>query len=203
MECYRTKLNKLLAKPDTLELIETHVSNGGSILDLCTEWDVRWSDVNKWLYEDEVRAKRYNIANSAQGEYTIQRILQELKRLSFIDTRQLYNDDDSLKPVSEWPEDVAHAIIGVDVQDAQYDKDGNEIKGRTVKVKLADKLKALAKLGDSKDLQLFTNKIEHTGKVTLLDLVAGSLQTPKDESKDTDEKPEPEPDTSEELKDDI
>ena len=180
----RERTHKRLAAPDTMELIEAHVANGGSILDLCSAWDVLFSDVHKWIYEDKIRTKLYEVANLGQNEWFIRRILQELNRISFIDSRKLFNSDGSIKPVDEWPDDIAHAVSNIDIAKAQHDKDGNETKPEIMKIKLESKLKAIEKLGNSKDLQLFTDRVAHSGKVTLLDLVEGSMQHAKDKSDD-------------------
>jgi phage terminase small subunit len=59
-------------------------------------------------------------------EITADRVLEESARLAFLDIRQLYDDDGTLKPVSQWPDEVAAAVSGIDsVQ--QYEQVGDQM----------------------------------------------------------------------------
>ena len=77
MNEYKERFYRLIQEPGTIDTITAHISNGGSILDLCTDWDVRFSDVNEWLCDDKIRLKQYEVAMTAQNEWVIQRILQD------------------------------------------------------------------------------------------------------------------------------
>jgi phage terminase small subunit len=106
------------------------------------------------------------------------RVLEELARLAFLDVRKLYNADGSLKRIDELDEDVAAAIAGLEV--VSLNNDGEQI-GTLRKIKLADKLSALEKLG--KYLGLFKERVEVSGDaknplVALIAQVQGSSFRP-------------------------
>ena len=88
-------------------------------------------------------------------EITSDRVLKELFRLATVDIAEAFNEDGTLKPIHEIPEDVRRAISGVDV---------DTLSGELVrhKIRFWSKDSALEKLG--KHLKLFTEKIEHSGK---------------------------------------
>jgi len=164
-----------LSDPKTLEVITAHVANGGSLIDLCEMWDVRYSDFIAWIYADPERKKTYEQAIVAQGEWAVQRVLQEIRSLAFVDIRKLYDSNGQLKAPHEIPADVARAVAGIEV-DELFEGSGKERSqvGWTKKVKFYDKVRALELLG--KNLKLFTERMEHFGKVTLEDVISGSWE---------------------------
>lgn len=77
---------------------------------------------------------------------TTERVLREVERLAFSDTRKLYRDDGSMKDPSEWDDDTAAAVGGVEVVEEWQGKgDERELVGHTKKVKIWDKGAALDK----------------------------------------------------------
>lgn len=102
------------------------------------------------------------LANRA--EVTAERILQELARIAFVDPRAIFAEDGSVKPIPEWEEDIARALSGCEVTEEFAGRGADrEQVGFTKKVKFWDKRGALELLG--KHLALFTDKVEHSGKV--------------------------------------
>lgn len=92
-------------------------------------------------------------------------VLQELLRLARVDISEAFNEDGSLKPIKEIPEDVRRAISAVEVDEIQEGRgDDRRFVGYTRKVKFWDKKGALELLG--KHLKLFTDKVEHSGAVS-------------------------------------
>lgn len=104
-------------------------------------------------------------------------ILRELLKLATSDLRKLFDEKGALLPADQWPDDVAAAVASVEVDELfeGYGQEREQI-GYTKKVKFWDKTKSLELLG--KHLKLFTDKIEHSGQLTLEQLVAASM--PKD-----------------------
>jgi phage terminase small subunit len=84
------------------------------------------------------------------------RVLTEIARVAFSDLRKLYNEDGSLKLPSEWDDDEAAAIAGVEVLE-EFSGRGEDrtLVGFTKKVRLFDKIKALELL--SKHLGIIGN----------------------------------------------
>lgn len=160
------------------------IANGGSLTTFSQENNYIYSHIINWIQDDSDRKKLYEASLHARGEWVAQRLLAELGRISFIDARKIYKEDGSLKPVDEWPDDVAAAISGVEITEAKYDKDGEEVSPSVKKVKLFDKLKALEMLG--RNLKMFTDKIDHSGTMKLEELVVGSLEKKDDMEKKDD-----------------
>jgi len=176
--------DSFIEKPSALFEIVDEVANGGSLITFCKQEKLRYSKVINWIYEDEGKQKSYEKALEARGEWVAQRLLAELQKVSFVNVKDLFDDDGSIKDVSDLDDDVAAAIGGIDIQEEVNDKDGNEIVPRTRKIKLIDKLKSIELLG--KNLKMFTDKVEHSGGMSLEKLVEGSMK-PEEE---TPEKPE-------------
>lgn len=104
---------------------------------------------------------------------TKERVLQELCLIAFSNMKDYLKEDEEgstyidLKSLSR---DVAAPLVEVQVDNIQSGR--NKIK--KVKVKQADKMAALEKLG--KHLGLFTDKLEVNGQVSLIDLITKSMK---------------------------
>lgn len=101
----------------------------------------------------DLRAKR--------TEITADRVLVELAKLGFSDIRQILTKEGGLRDLSCLNDDIAAAVQSVEVITKQTGKDDSEIE-YVHKIKLADKKAALELLG--KNLKLFADRVEHTGK---------------------------------------
>lgn len=120
----------------------------------------------------QVEVDRLKLARSQRVEVTSDTVLGELLKLATCDIGAAFNADGSLKPIHEIPEATRRAISAVEV-DELFEGHGKEREqvGYTRKIKFWAKPECLIALG--KHLKLFTERIEHTGKVTLEQLVAG------------------------------
>lgn len=107
------------------------------------------------ITSDMIRARLWEIAN--------------------VDPALAYDENGQLLPIHKIPEEVRRAIAGIDIY--KDFTEGVEI-GETKKLKFWNKNQALELLGKTR--KLFTEKVEHSGKVTLEDLVAGSNEEKKD-----------------------
>lgn len=148
---------------ETLEKICKHIANGGSIIDWCEAHEVSWASINWWLNDKESgRDKKYIEAIVAQTEWAIQKILTELRSLSFLDVGDIFNDDHSLKPISEWPKEVRRAIKEIQVEELfEGQGEAREQIGYAKKVKLTDKIKSIELM--MKNLHMLTDRVELTG----------------------------------------
>lgn len=104
-------------------------------------------------------------------EITAERVLQEIARLAFYDPRNFFDDDGRIKPISELDDNTAMALGGIETLHKIIgdDKDGMAV---ITKIKLVDKGQNLERLG--RHLKLFTDKVEHSGTLTLEQIVAGA-----------------------------
>lgn len=99
-------------------------------------------------------------------EVTQERIIKELSRIAFLDIRKFFNEDGSLKQITELDDDTAAAIAGMDV--SVLTKLGNDnskevLKEFVKKIKSVDKKGALELL--MKHLGMMANEkidIRHT-----------------------------------------
>jgi phage terminase small subunit len=91
----------------------------------------------------------------AKLELTAERVLLELARVGLFDIGGAYGPDGQLLELAQMPEDVRRALVGLESE--QLDTDDGP-SGKVVKVRFADKIKALELLG--KHLKLFTDVLE-------------------------------------------
>lgn len=103
-----------------------------------------------------------------RAEITVAEIIHEIARLAFVDVGKIFDEDNNLKDVKEWPEEIRRAVSSVEIEDL-FEGHGKEREhvGYTKKVKLWDKTKALELLGRWR--KLFTDKIEINDKSSLAD----------------------------------
>lgn len=93
-------------------------------------------------------------------------VVRELMNIAMSDIGAIFNDDGSIKPLSEIPKDVRKAIAGIDVfEELEGRGKDQELIGFTKKVRLWDKNKALEMLG--RHLKMFTDKIQVNEKKEL------------------------------------
>jgi phage terminase small subunit len=101
------------------------------------------------------------VERSQRNEISADRVLQEAARLAFLDIRQLYDDQGTLLPLSQWPDEVAAAVAGIETIQ-QYDYiDGEKVPAGVVKkIRLWDKPGQLTLL--AKHLRLLNEQPANT-----------------------------------------
>lgn len=151
------KTKEVINNPDTMSNIYEIVANGGSLIDFCKEQGARYSDVAQWLYRDEERKDFYEAALKARGEWFVQRILKELLALSTVDIMDAFDDKGCLKDLKDIPENARAAIAGIETFEEYTKGDNPEYLGRTRKIKLYDKNRAVELLG--KNYDMFVEKV--------------------------------------------
>lgn len=98
----------------------------------------------------------------ARTEITQDWVLRELAKVAGFDPRKLFEDDGSVKLVSQWDDSTAASVS--DISTVELFSGSNEQKhaiGLVKKVQSRDKIKALELLG--KHLGMFRDKVEVTG----------------------------------------
>lgn len=110
-----------------------------------------YSEGWRLLRNAEIQARiselRQNTANSLN--ITRERIAAEYAKLAFFDVRKIHTVDGAIKPVTDFGDDEAAAVAGIEVYEENLDSDdpGEQIKVGTVKkIKIADKRAALDSL---------------------------------------------------------
>lgn len=99
----------------------------------------------------------------AKFEISAEKVLQGIAELAFFDPRKMFNEDGSMKRLTEMDEATVHALSGMDVEKLfkHFGKGQAEEVGTITKVRLADRGLNLERLG--RHLKLFTDKIEVHG----------------------------------------
>lgn len=122
---------------------------------------------NKWVAE----AIEAGLAKQEKRiERTADDVLRELWKLALVDIGLAFDANGALLSLAQMPEDVRRAISGIEVDELfAGDGEARSLAGRTRKVKLWEKTKALELLG--KHFKLFTEKHEHGVDGELADLL--------------------------------
>jgi phage terminase small subunit len=88
---------------------------------------------------------------AAEVEMTAAEVIRGLSRIARFDRRKLYRADDTFRPPSEWDDDTAAVVTGVEVEETvtpgEADEERDPQPNRVSKVKTADQLKAWELLG--------------------------------------------------------
>lgn len=87
---------------------------------------------------------------------TQERVMLEISRLAFLDTREAFNVDGTLRSIHEMPEHLTAAISGIKTNEIK-DKDGN-VQGVVKEVKFWDKSKNIEMA--AKHLGMFVERIK-------------------------------------------
>jgi phage terminase small subunit len=104
-------------------------------------------------------------------DFSAEKVLEGLAKLAFFDIRKLYNEDGSLKPITELDDQTAGAICGIEVEEAYQHFGAGQAKptGILKKIKIADRGINLERLG--RYHKLFTDKVEVSGLDGLADAI--------------------------------
>lgn len=118
-----------------------------------------YSQGQRLLKHVEVKAEITQKLAKLMGklEISAERVLEEMARIAFADTRKLFDETGKLKAISKLDDETAAAIGGVEYEKLyeHYGKGQAENIGRTTKVKLNSKNQALEMLG--RYLKLFND----------------------------------------------
>lgn len=123
-------------------------------------------NLTKPLIQDKISALQLQTANKLG--ITRERIVSEYAKLAFFDIRKVLNEDGGLKSTSEWDDESAASIAGLESYD-ERDKETGEALGTVRKIKVSDKRAAL----DSLCRVLGYNaaeKVQHSGEVEVNNL---------------------------------
>lgn len=173
--------DQIIGDPMTIETICINVTEGGSLVSLAKLWQVPYSKLLKWVRADATRNQAYEQALKDRDEWTKETMLLELRTLSMSDLREAFDDSGKLKHPKEWPDSFAKVVGSLEVfEEFQGFGDNREYIGDTKKLKMWDKLKAIELIG--KTIAAFTDKKEHSGSMTLEQLLLGSY-TPEELAK--------------------
>ena len=104
-------------------------------------------------------------SRASKLDITAERVLAEIAKMAFVNFQDLYDESGNLIEVQNLPRDVAAAVSTIKINLTEA--------SALQEIKLHDKGQALERLG--RHLKLFTDKVEHSGKFTLEQLVSGEI----------------------------
>lgn len=169
----------LVEDPATLRAICDHIAEGGALPEWCRAQGVRFADVNAWLSADDGRRLLYDQAKKGRDEYLGEIVIRNLRQLAEADWRDAYDAKGALLPFTQWPEGLRRAVLRVeyDTTLVAASKGSKAKRKRDISdVRLVDPAKAVELLG--KYRRMFVDKVEHSGSLTLEDLVGASMPAP-------------------------
>lgn len=164
-----TNLSEITARADqTMLTVESHLTAGGSLIDLAKTWNVSYINLLKWIRSDKQRETVYNQAMNDRNEWARELVLNELFRLTHGSSAELLDARGELIPPTEWTEEQKARVESIRIK-TYVDKNGEVTNEHFVKS--WDKLKAITLFG--KNQGLFQDVL-HVKGLTLEDLVQGS-----------------------------
>ena len=98
--------------------------------------------------------------STKRNDITVDRVLQELALIAFLDVKEFYNEDGTVKRVHEIEETARRAISSVSTKEIVIGRGEDAELFNIETIKSGDKLKALELLG--RYLAMFTDKVEHS-----------------------------------------
>lgn len=185
----RTRTQRLLADPATLRAICDAIVEGGTLVEWCRQHDVPYTEAAAWIAAEDHRREKFEAARDLRGEFLSELVVRNLRLFADLDIGRAYGADGKLLPVPEMPEDIRRAITQFEVfEEFQGRGEDREYIGDTKKLKTIDPARAVELLG--KYRRMFIDRVEHGGKVTLEELVGGSMSpTPTATNGEQDGKP--------------
>lgn len=110
-------------------------------------------------------------ARSARTRIDQDRVLTGIADLAFYDIAGLFDERGAMRSIHDMPQSLRSAIAGIEVSEIRF---GEVVIGQLKKVKLADRKGNLELLG--RHLKLFTDKVEHSGAVSLEEILTKSRE---------------------------
>lgn len=76
-----------------------------------------WSSASILMADCKVTARVAALTAPAlkKHEVTLDRLIEENAKIAFSDVREMFNDDGTLKPISEWPAFLAGSVASIEV----------------------------------------------------------------------------------------
>jgi hypothetical protein len=160
---------------DTMRRICAAVASGATLVEWCDLMEVDFGYVVHWLRSEKERNRLWVECQNDRKEWIKDTLLVQLRDIISSDLRKVFDDNGEMRPVHEWPDDVARFVSSIE-QDQLWEGKGKdkEVVGQTKKIKMWDKAKAIELLG--KHIEFLTENIQHSGKITLEDLVNASRE---------------------------
>ena len=161
----------ILREPQTLDDLCDFITDRGTLAEWCRKKDLRYAPTYNWLYDVDVpeRLERYTRAMEARQHALSDVVIGGLRDIAAADVRKLYDDKGKLLDIPKLGDDMAGVVS--EISEEEDARTGN-IKR---KVKMESRKGGHELLGRA--LGLYRDRIEHEGKLTLEELVTGSVES--------------------------
>lgn len=129
------------------------------------------------MKEPQVKAKIDQLlaARSKRVQVAADDVLERLDNIGGVDIAECFDANGALKNIHDIPKELRKCIASIEVLEVEeFNRDTKQMEkiGETKKIKFWDKIKANELIG--RNLKMWTDRVEVSGKLTLEALVAGS-----------------------------
>lgn len=161
-----------IAAPGTIDLVCAAIAATSTLAAYCDEHGLVFSLMAAWIEADKERRSRYAAALVVREQHLKDQIITQLRNMITSDITTAFAIDGSMLPLDKIPPGVRHWIAGIEVEELFAGK-GEERRqiGYLRKIKFFDKVRSTELL--MKNLKMLIEKHEHSGTVTLAELLAG------------------------------
>jgi phage terminase small subunit len=149
-------------------LVDFHVTNAAIRAGYSEKTAYSIGSENLKKPEIQERLKELQKEDAESKKISREKVIAEYAKLAFFDIRKVLTVDGGLKETTEWDDDSAAAIAGLESFD-EKDRASGEVLGIVRKIKVSDKRAAL----DSLCKVLGYNspeEIKHTGEVKIIEI---------------------------------
>jgi phage terminase small subunit len=149
-------------------LVDFHVTNSAIRAGYSEKTAYSIGSENLKKPEIQERLKELQKEDAESKKISREKVIAEYAKLAFFDIRKVLTVDGGLKETTEWDDDSAAAIAGLESFD-EKDRASGEVLGIVRKIKVSDKRAAL----DSLCKVLGYNspeEIKHTGEVKIIEI---------------------------------
>lgn len=173
-----TKINNVqFAKNAKLDLfVQAYLTNGFNAFQATISAGYSEASAAKQSHElindPRVQARLDAEFKRRQNKYkaTVERTIDELSNIAFLDIIDIFDEDGKLRPVGDIPERARRAIAGIEVSEIFTGfGDAKSKIGELKKVKLCSKEKALELIG--RHLKMFVDKLEVSADESFAELI--------------------------------
>ncbi len=167
----RQRTEALFADPASLDMLCGRIAAGETLAAISRELDIKFRDLTGWLEGDADRRKRYKAALDVRDQHHKDHVVDEMMNLLKIDITEAFKPDGTLKAIEDMPEGVRKFIAGIENEELFEGKGENrQHVGTLRKVRFWDKVRGMELM--AKHLKMLVEKHEHSGKITLADLLS-------------------------------
>jgi len=183
-------INDQLSDPELLPDICGEVAAGGTLSAFCAARSLNYKAVNRWINDNEERAKRYKLALDIREDHAKDLIIAELiawLKARPVDAFEMIEDgsgrsQQALKDLQDMPPELQRLIAAIEFEEVfEMQGEGKARErvhvGRIHKIKFYDKPRSIETF--MKHLSMLVERKDINVKHSLADLIAGDAAKPE------------------------